>query len=194
MYEVELKANITAIESDVLKRLREHSSGPSEREVYFDKYFDTPNGDFSKQDRELRLRSVSCMDGRASRSVLTCKDPPFDESSKSKVEYETLVGDPSAMETILTTLGFVEQLAFEKRCEHFKVGHDGYDVVASVVTLPDISGVFLEVEIQVAALEQTAAAKGSLVTLLRLLGVSETNVTAEYYTDLVRLGRKHRGH
>lgn len=110
MVEAELKAVVREPEQ-LLERLEQYT--PGRPEVYQDTYYDDPEGTLSREDRELRVRTVHGQDD--TRSVLTYKGARIDASG-SKPEHETRVQDPEAVHALLLGLGYRPSIAFEKRC------------------------------------------------------------------------------
>jgi len=97
--------------------------------------FDTPDAQFRRQGRVLRLR-------RDQRYRLTYKEPPIQHNSDFKVmqEYEVEVSDFDQAHTILTKLGFVLALRFEKYRETFT--YQEAEIVLDEVPF----GTFMEIE------------------------------------------------
>jgi adenylate cyclase class 2 len=118
--EAEVKARL-ARPADVRRQLDELASGTLE--VYRDRYFDTPDEALDRTGRELRLRTITSATG--TRHVLTFKEPPVHEASRSKPEHETLVSDPGAVATTLGALGYPPLLAFTKECVNYRFEHAG---------------------------------------------------------------------
>lgn len=177
--EAELKARVRDVPA-LLAALDERAKG--QKAVYRDRYYDSPDGAFTKAGNELRIRSIETDAGV--RNVLTFKQPSVDEASGSKPEYETTVGDPDATESIVLGLGYRPMIAFSKRCANYRWVHQGRDLLATVVTVPEIAGTFIELE--------TAAAESDLPAALEVvraalaeLGIDEDDLTTELYTDAV---------
>lgn len=183
MIETELKARVADPDA-VLAALRDHSG--EEPAVYSDTYFDFPDRRLAASDRELRIRTVTVEGFK--RTHLTYKEPAVDETSRSKPEHETVIGDPAAARTALIGLGLEVDIEFEKRCSNFKLTHGGYAVLATVVQVPEIDGVFIEVETLVEQDELTPAL-ASLRGLLDDIGIGEDELTTDTYTGAVRAAR-----
>lgn len=183
MIEAELKAKVTDPEglSAALGRLAR-----GEPSTYRDVYYETPDGDLTDSGRELRVRVIEA--GGTSRALLTYKEAPADEASQSKPEHETVVASADVIDVILTALGLVHQVAFEKRCVNYRFTARGCDMLAIVVTVPEISGTFIELE-TMARDEDLAAALSDVRGVLGELGIGEGDLTTETYTGAVMRAR-----
>src|SRR5215470_17377160 len=97
--------------------------------------FDTPDAQLRRQGRLLRLR-------RDRRNRITYKEPSTHHASDFKImqEYEVEVSDFDQAHTILTKLGFVLSLRFEKYRESFT--YQGAEIVLDEVPF----GTFMEIE------------------------------------------------
>ena len=141
MIEAELKARL--IDPDAVRAaLGERAD--VERAIYHDTYFDTTDGALERSGRELRLRTVE-MPGLV-RHVLTFKEPTVDEESGSKPEYESTVATPDAVAYMVQALGYGPVLEFTKDCENHRFVDGGREFLATVVSVSEIEGTFLEVE------------------------------------------------
>jgi adenylate cyclase class 2 len=176
--EAELKARL-ANPHAIRERLDELATGRVER--YRDVYFDVPDG------YELRVRTISS--GTGERHLLTYKEPAVDAETGSKPEYETLVEDPAATARILTGLGHAEILSFTKDCVNYPLRRNGREILATLVTVPEIEGTYLEVE-TAADEESLADAIAVIRAVLAEIGVTDTELTTDTYTDAVRAARK----
>lgn len=186
MIEAEIKARLEAPD-DVRQQLERWSTGTPE--TYSDTYFDTPRRTLASNERELRIRTVASSGG--TRHLLTFKDRPVDVATQSKPEVEVLVSDPQTTATILTSLGYPAELAFTKECVNYKVTRADRRFLATLVTVPEIDGSFLEVETQAPENEMDDAL-AAVRSLLAELGVDESWWTTDTYTDAVRTARLSR--
>jgi adenylate cyclase class 2 len=111
--------------------------------------FDTPDAQFRRQGRLLRLR-------RDRRNRITYKEPPTHRNADFKImqEYEVEVSDFGQAQTILTKLGFVLSLRFEKYRETFT--YQEAEVVLDEVPF----GAFMEIEGSQEAIRTLATALG----------------------------------
>jgi adenylate cyclase, class 2 len=184
--EAELKARVRDPRAlhQQLRRL-----APGEQSVYCDTYYDRPDRELTGSGRELRLRTVQT-DGRR-RSLLTYKEPAVDAASGSKPEYETEVASPGAVDVLLRGVGFEHLVSFEKRCTNYRFRAQGRDLLATVVTVPELDGTFLELETMADPADAEAALAG-IRAMLPGLGVAEADLTTEQYTDAVLARRGQR--
>jgi len=178
--EAELKARVR----DVVA-VRAALSARAERKtaVYHDTYFDAVDQSFMAAGHELRLRSVET--ANSVRHVLTFKAPAIDEASGSKPEHETAVTDRDATHQILLGLGYSVAIEFTKSCENFEFSDNEYDMLATLVTVPELDGTFLEVETIVPSAAELADALDAVRRVLATLGITEADLTTELYTDAV---------
>ncbi|WP_374120559.1 class IV adenylate cyclase [Streptomyces sp. AN091965] len=141
MIEAELKARVRMPEA-VLGELNKRA--PARIEVYQDTYYDRPNGALEAAGQELRVRTVRGPE--STRTILTFKGTSVDEASGSKPEHETLVESVEAAHAILRGLGHVVVIAFEKQCRNYEFEAKGRQMLATLVRVPELDGVFLELE------------------------------------------------
>ncbi|WP_454194251.1 class IV adenylate cyclase [Nocardia sp. Marseille-Q1738] len=179
MIEAELKARVHDVES-VQAALS--SRGDGQHSTYHDTYYDLADRRLSSEGRELRLRTITTGNGR--RSLLTYKEPAVDTVSGSKPEYETEVADAAVIDAVLRGLGLTELVSFEKHCVNYRFASGGRDLLATVVTVPELEGTFIELETLAPEPELTEALK-IVRTTLHQLGITENDLTTEQYTDAV---------
>ncbi len=120
--------------------------------------------------------------------ILTYKGTTVDDVSGSKPEHETRLDDGEEAESILRGLGYSPTIALAKRCEKYSFIADVRDVLATIATVPELDGAFLEVETLVPA-HDVPNALAVLRRLLGQLGVTETDLTTELYTAAVAAQR-----
>jgi adenylate cyclase, class 2 len=155
-----------------------------EHSIYSDRYFDYPDRGWTRQGNELRVRTITDELGRA-HALLTFKEPAVDEASGSKPEHETAVKDPDVLVTVLTALGIEQIITFEKRCVNYRFTAQGRDLLATVVTVPELAGqTFIELE-TVANPDDVDAALDLVRSVLRELGIEDSDLTTQAYTDAV---------
>ncbi|MFC5661849.1 class IV adenylate cyclase [Kitasatospora misakiensis] len=183
--EAELKAVVRDPEG-VLKTL-EDRYGAGRAEVYRDTYYDAPDGSFMGADRELRVRTVHGPDG--TRTVLTYKGARVDEASGSKPEAETRVDDAEAVHEIVHGLGFTPRIAFEKQCRNYAFDQDGRRLLATLVRVPEIDEVFIELETTTADEDDLGPALAVVRAVLASLGIAAEDLTTEQYTDAIAAAR-----
>jgi adenylate cyclase class 2 len=136
---------------------------------------------------KLRLRTIEA--GDSVRHVLTFKAPAIDAASGSKPEHETAVGDPQAAGAIMAGLGYRPLIAFTMQRANYRLNHSGRDLLASVVTVPEIDGTHLEVETITEDAGDLEAALEAVHAVMAGLGISEQDLTTELYTDAVTAAR-----
>jgi adenylate cyclase, class 2 len=184
-----------SVEAELKARLRDPDHvrhqlaelADAENSVYADRYFDFPDHRLTTAGFEVRLRTVTDDNGNA-RSLLTFKEPAVDAASGSKPEHETAMDDPNVVATLVSALGLVELIAFEKRCTNFRFTAHGRDLLATVVEVPELDGeTFVEVETLTA--DDVDAALDVVRRVLDELGVTDEELTMETYTDAVAARR-----
>lgn len=183
MIEAELKAVVHSPEA-VMRQLDERAA--ARVEVYRDTYYDRPDGLPAMTGQELRVRTVHGAD--STRTMLTYKGTVVDEASGSKPEHETVVADSDATHEVLRGLGYVPVIAFEKRCRNYQLEERGRQLLATLVRVPELDGVFLEVETLVAEHEVGPALK-DVRRVLAELGIGAEDLTTETYTGAVAARR-----
>jgi adenylate cyclase class 2 len=183
LIEAELKARVRD-PAALRDRLRHLAS--EEISLYRDTYYDRPGRDLTAQGRELRVRVVETSGVR--RAVLTYKEPAADAASGSKPEHETKVADAAVVDEILPALGLEHLVAFDKHCANYRFTAKGRDMLATVVTVLEMDGTFLELE---TLTDETGldAALGDVRTVLGELGIGQDDLTTEQYTDAVLRAR-----
>jgi adenylate cyclase class 2 len=183
LIEAELKARVRD-PSALRERLRRLAG--EELSVYRDTYYDRAGRDLTAQGRELRVRVMETSGVR--RAVLTYKEPAADAASGSKPEHETKVADAAVVDEILRALGLEHLVAFEKHCANYRFTAKGRDMLATMVTVPEIDGTFLELE-TLASEDDLAPALGDVRAVLGELGIAEDDLTTEQYTEAVMRAR-----
>ena len=185
MIEVELKAVVRDVEA---LHAALDQRAPAQMSIYADRYFDCPDHRLTERGCELRVRTITEHSGRT-RVLLTYKEPVPDAGSGAKREHETTAGDADVVVTVLTALGAEELLAFQKHCVNYRFTALGRDLLATVVTVPELAGqTFLELETMADA-EEVDAAWDVVRCVLRELGVSDHDLTTEAYTEAVAAQR-----
>ncbi|HKS51718.1 MAG TPA: hypothetical protein VJS67_07590 [Pseudonocardiaceae bacterium] len=91
--------------------------------------------------------------------------------------------------TVLTALGVEQIIAFEKHCVNYRFTAQGCDLLATVVTVPELAGqTFIELETS-ADPGEVDAALGVVRSVLRELGIEDSDLTTQAYTDAVATQR-----
>lgn len=188
--EAELKAiarNPQRLHSALSKRaVGEHS-------IYSDRYFDFPDRGLTRRGSELRVRTITGeLRPTPTCTLLTFKQPAVDQASGSKPEYETAIGDADVLITVLTALGVEQVIAFEKRCVNYRFTAQSRDLLATMVTVPELAGqTFIELE-TLADPGDVDAALDLVRSVLRELGIDDSDLTTQAYTDAVATQRCRR--
>jgi adenylate cyclase class 2 len=154
MIEAELKARVKDVEA-VRTWLRARAE--EEEATYHDTYYDWPDRRLETKGQEIRLRTITASAGIS--HVLTYKQPPVDRESGSKPEYETTIADRAPVAAMLCDLGLVELVTLTKHCLNFKFDYGNRQILATLVTVPELSGAFLEVETRTESAEINVALK-----------------------------------
>jgi adenylate cyclase class 2 len=94
------------------------------------------------------------------------------------------VASAGVVDVIFSALGLEHLVAFEKRCVNYRFTARGRDMLATVVTVPEISGTFVELE-TMASDDDLGAALADVRDVLGELGIGGDDVTTETYTDAV---------
>lgn len=121
--------------------LRDAGAAPVGRVVEINHLFDRPAGDLRRADCGLRVRTAEAVDRDETRATLTYKGPRCDGAFKQREEIEVVIDDAAAAIRILESLGYAEQLRFEKRRETWRLS----DCTIELDEIPP-SQRFIEVE------------------------------------------------
>lgn len=180
MIEAEIKARVrdpVRVRALLRARADEHVSR------YRDTYYDWPSGQLTEDGRELRIRVIEAHGQR--QCLLTYKGQAIDAESGSKPETETRLTDAEAADTILLALGFTHLVAFEKQCANYSFTAAGRRILATLVTVPELDGMFVEVETLAGDPGDLSPALDAVRGVLTDLGIPEQDLTSELYTDAV---------
>ncbi|MFI9507649.1 hypothetical protein [Nocardia sp. NPDC052566] len=109
-------------------------------------------------------------------------------ASESKPEHETEIADPRVIDVVLRQLGATPLIAFQKHCTNYRFTAGGRELVATLVTVPELDGTFLELESLVPE-SDTAAVLEDIRAILYELGIPDTDLTTERYSDAVLSAR-----
>ncbi|GAB3990570.1 hypothetical protein GCM10029978_118800 [Actinoallomurus acanthiterrae] len=85
-------------------------------------------------------------------------------------------------------LGLEHLVTFEKRCANYRFTAHDREMLATVVTVPELAGTFIELE-TMADEADVGAALDDVRAVLRELGVDDGDLTTEQYTDAVMRAR-----
>jgi adenylate cyclase class 2 len=94
------------------------------------------------------------------------------------------VASPEAVDVLLLGVGFEHLVSFEKHCTNYRFRIEGRDLLATVVTVPELDGTFLELK-TMAGPADTEAALAAIRTALLRLGIVSDDLITEQYTDAV---------
>jgi len=141
----------------------------------FDLYFDHPSRSFMKTDEALRVRRTS--EGESS---VTYKGPKFRASTKTRLETNVNVSDPSKMVDVLKSLGFRPVIEVVKDRERWEV--DGVNAYLDEV---DELGSFLELEAMVPKEESLDEVEEQLFDLIGRLGADPKAAVRRSYLELL---------
>jgi adenylate cyclase class 2 len=186
--EAEIKARVRDV--DRARRLLRQRA-PGQVSHYRDTYYDLPGHPLTQDGRELRVRVVET-DGQW-RCLLTYKGPVVDAQTGSKPETETEVSDAGAANAILLALGFTHLVAFDKHCVNYAFTASGRQIQATLVTVPELEGTFIEVETISADAGDLGPALQVVRAVLDELEVPPGDLTSELYTDAVMQHRQQCG-
>jgi len=158
----------------------------AEPATYADTYYDTPDRTLTGSGRELRVRVVD--QGGSRTCLLTYKEAAV-PGTTSKPEHETEVGDPAVFATVFAGLGLGVLVGLTKHCTNYRFQHAGRLMLATVVTVPELAGTFVEIETQVPTTAEVPAALDTIRSLLAELGITEADLDTRDYTDMVQQAR-----
>jgi adenylate cyclase, class 2 len=160
--ETEIKLRVRRL-PDLMRRLRKIGARALGRVFEENTLYDTPNADFRRHGRLLRLRVETSKFGHRD-ATLTSKAPPpdrarrgFRKSSprhKQRLEREAAVRDPARADRLLQAIGLRPSFRYEKYRTSFRLNGLHLDLDETPV------GTFLELEGRPAAIDRTARALG----------------------------------
>lgn len=139
MIEVEVKAKVedfTSIKKILFEKLNAKFGGTEYQE---DTYFNAPHKDFAITDEAFRIRKIIVND--ETQLFITYKGPKIDSKSKTRIEYETDIGDSEIAKNIFESLGFkiTADVIKSREIYHFEDFEITLDSVKN-------AGTFIEVE------------------------------------------------
>jgi adenylate cyclase class 2 len=95
-----------------------------------------------------------------------------------------------AIGAILVGLGLERLIAYTKRCENFTLDAEGHRIVATMVTVPELDGTFIEIETLVPDSAPVDAAHAAIHRVLADLGLSESDLEPAFYIDMISARRE----
>ncbi len=122
-------------------RLTALGAGCVSRVVEANHIFDNADRVLLAGDRGLRVREYRSIEGQTPSITLTYKGPRRDGAYKQREEIEIAVDPAAETLRLLSALGFVEVLCFEKRRETWRLN----DCLVELDELPHL-GFFVEIE------------------------------------------------
>lgn len=174
-----------------------------------DMYFNGPDRDFIKTDEALRLRTCRNLTRGTEETFITYKGPKLDERSSARTEYETGIENFTAMEAILTSLGYSKAFTVEKQRRIWTLlrsnGPEALEALESADVpypsdeLPSVTlcidsvkdlGSYIELETLTAAEEKRESAVDRLLALLDEFGIPRESLTRKSYLELLFLQSK----
>lgn len=161
--------------------------GKLRRSTYRDTYFDSSDGALVARNHELRVRVIEADDNAT--ALLTVKGSVLDQASGSKQETETTIGDAESTKTVLEQLGYRTYVELTKQCVNVDLEVHGYAMLATLVTVPELDGTFVELETVIADDADLQAALDAVHATLADLGIPESDYTSETYTGAVLAAR-----
>lgn len=187
--EVEIKLRITD-PAGLLKQIRSLGAVPHGRVLEENILYDTPDSDFRRRGRLLRLRietpsdptspAVRSRSGHRVRAILTSKAPvaaSYTLRYKEKLETETIIANSGAWSRAVKSLGLDEGFRYEKYRTSFRLGGAHLDLDETPV------GIFLEIEGSPRSIDRVA----------RRLGFSPRDYMRATYWDLYAADCHRRG-
>jgi adenylate cyclase class 2 len=181
--EVELKARVIDPE---LTRSRLESRATGESSAYYDTYYDWPDHRLTGAGRqELRLRIVTSAEN--TRRILTYKGAQT--STTDTPEYETEVADADAIDSILSHLGLTHLIIYTKNCLNYRFTAYGHRILATLVQVPELDAVFLEIETVIPDATSSDAAVAAVHRTLADLELGDDDLDPAFYIDMVTAAR-----
>jgi adenylate cyclase class 2 len=184
MYEAEIKFVIQ--DPATISQFFDAKS-PAQTESYLDTYLTQGKLVHGGSEREFRIRTIRRADGV--RNVLTFKDKVVDAGTLSKREFEIEIGEADEATRLFQAMGFEPDIQLHKECVNWKFQHNTLQILASLVTVPELKGHFLELEAIVSDESQVSATIKDLRHLAESAGLSRQDETTTSYTGSVRLAR-----
>jgi adenylate cyclase, class 2 len=184
--ETEIKLPVQSL-PDLVRRIHQIGARDCGREFEENVIYDTPDGDFHRHRRLVRLRIATKKNGQRE-AKLTSKSPIAGSKSRSKrknsrsrhkenVEREVAVRDPHRTGRLLETIGLRPSFRYEKYRTSFRLGRLHLDLDETPI------GTFLELEGGPATIDQVASK----------LGYAQSDYIRGTYWDLYAADCRRRG-
>ena len=117
--EVELKLKIRD-KAEITASLKQLGFTEEELVVETDTYYTAAHHDFAALDEALRIRTVENLHTKEQSAVITYKGAKLDQTSMTRKELETEIGDAETGREILEYIGFVPVPPVEKQRQYWK--------------------------------------------------------------------------
>lgn len=165
MIEVEVKAKVkdfTPIKKILIEKLNANFKGTEYQE---DTYFNAPHKDFSITDEAFRIRKIT-VNGEK-QLFITYKGPKIDSKSKTRIEYETDIGDSKIARNIFESLGFKVTADVVKSREIYH--YQNFEITLDSVKN---AGTFIEIERVLADNKDYNQSLDEIFNLFEKLGIT----------------------
>ena len=177
---IEIEAKLSVPDLDVVRtRLRELNATPLGSVLETNTFFDSEDRSLLAADEGLRLRKRVDVNTNETKYIITYKGARHQGQLKSRDEVECAVENDRDAMTLLSRLGFMRVLSFEKRRESWKFG--GCSVELDV--LPHV-GTFVEIE---------GPSEASILKVRDQLNLSERPIVKASYIALLMTHLQDRG-
>jgi len=139
---VEIEVKMSLPDRSAFEALLERLGGKRVKDMLeVNTFFDRPDGSLKASDEGLRVRMERSFNGNGIEASITHKGPRDRGVVKSRSETELKVADAKTAAELLTALGYVAVVSFEKRRRRWSL--DG--CIVEVDTIPYL-GDFVEIE------------------------------------------------
>ena len=176
--EVELKLKIRD-KAEVSAALKQLGFTETELVVETDTYYTAAHYDFAALDEALRIRSIENLHTKE-QSAVTYKGAKLDQTSMTRKELETEIGDAETGREILEHIGFVPVPPVEKQRQYWKNG----TITACVDNVKGL-GDYLELEILAGREAQREEALEKLERIMKQLGYCMQDTTRTSYLSML---------
>lgn len=177
--EVELKLKIRD-KAEITASLKQLGFIEEELVVETDTYYTAAHHDFAALDEALRIRTVENLHTKEQSAVITYKGAKLDQTSMTRKELETEIGDAETGREILVHIGFVPVPPVEKQRQYWKNG----TITACVDNVKGL-GDYLELEILADKEAQREESLEKLERILNQLGYCMQDTTRTSYLSML---------
>ncbi len=192
MIEVEIKVKISDPEQ-IRKKIVEIGGKYKISLIHDDIYYNMPKGlrNFAETDEALRIRESIEFDkeneDQQQKKVyyFTYKGKKIDDSTKTRNEYETKVGDGAVLFNILEHLGFQRILNVKKERELYEISFKGIKIEALIDYVPFLENYFLEVESMSNNIDKVEDNRNVLFKFLEEVNLKKDDSIRESYLELI---------